>query len=234
MTSYPAQPADRNTMHTHTLAIATALVAASAGFGGSALATPVTLNFEGTVSQAQFDPFDPLNGAVGPGSPLYTYLNFDTAVVDADASPNLGSYTLSGGAYGLAALIGPILFPIMHSVNISVVNGIGGAPDQYAVFAWEGTAGGLGDYFSMSILLQDDSGTVFDSDALPVGLPDIGRFDVSSFDISGQYTNLDGQFIQYEVLGDISPAATVPEPAALSLVSLALLGCVGATLRQRR
>lgn len=208
------------------------ILAAAAWAGDAARAEPITLNLEGTVTQVVFDPFDPLAGAVAPGSGLYTYLNFDTSAVDAAPSPQLGSYTLSGGSYGLAAVVGPVLFPVMHSVNISIVDGVGGGPDQYTVFAWEGVAGGLGDYFSMSILLQDDTGTAFGSDALPGTLPDIGRFNLRGFTLAGQYTDIDSNFIQYEVQGDIGPAA-VPEPAALGLVSLALAGCALASRRRR-
>lgn len=182
------------------------------------------------VTQAIFDPFDPLVGVVAPGADLYSYLNFDTSAVDAAPSANLGSYTLSGGTYGFAALVGGVPFPLMHSVNISIVDGVDGGPDQYSVFAWEGAAGGLGDYFSMSILLQDDTGAAFNSDALPAGLPDLARFAVRTFDLAGQYTDLDNNFVQYEVQGNV----TVPEPATANLVVLALLGCAATARAGRR
>lgn len=206
------------------------ILSAVAALNGPASAAPITLNFQGVVTQAIFDPFDPLGGVVAPGAGLYSYLNFDTSAVDAAPSANLGSYTLSGGTYGFAAFVGGVLFPLMHSVNISIVDGVGGGPDQYSVFAWEGTAGGLGDYFSMSILLQDDTGTAFNSDALPAGLPDLARFDLRTFDLAGQYTDLNNNFIQYEVQGNV----TVPEPATASLVALALLGCAATARAGRR
>ncbi|WP_425259360.1 hypothetical protein ACPOLB_00705 [Rubrivivax sp. RP6-9] len=209
--------------HVQRAAHAAALAAAMA-LGGAAFAAPITLNYSGVVSQTSFDPFDPLEGVVVAGSRFYAYLNFDTVAVDAEASPHLGSYTLGGFPYGVAAVVGPVLFPLMHNVNISVVDGVDGGPDQYAVFAWEGTAGGLGDYFSISMLLQDDSGMAIDSDALPTVVPDLSRFSVRTFTLAGQYTDMDAAFVQYEVQGNL----TVPEPAAVGLVAVALLGCAAA------
>ena len=163
-------------------------------------------------------------GAVTVGSRLYSYLNFDSSVADAAPGADLGSYTLSGGSYGFAPVVGNIVFPLMRTVNISIVNGVGAGPDQYSVFASEGSAGGLGDYFTLSILLQDDTGLAFNSDALPSTVPDLGQFAVRTFDLTGQYTDLNGDFIQYEVQGQLQP---VPEPGTLGLVALALLAGAG-------
>lgn len=210
--------------------IAAGIVTASSALSGPIWAAPITLNFVGQVTQTSFDPFDPLMGAVTVGSPLYSFLNFDTNAVDAAPSPNLGSYTLSGFPYGFAPFVGSIAFPLMRTVNISIVNGVGGGPDQYSVFASEGTAGGLGDYFSMSILLDDATGTAFSSDALPAGIPDLSRFAVRTFVLAGQYTNTNSDFIQYEIQGNVS----VPEPSTAGIVALALLGCAATARWGRR
>lgn len=204
-------------MSTPTRFFRAALLVACAGLGATAQAAPFTINFAGIVSQVQFDPTDPLGGAVAPGGSLYTYVNLDSAAVDAAPAPDLGSYTVSGGTYGVAAVINSIVFPVMRSVNISVVDGAAGSPDLYSLFAWEGTAGGLGDYFTLSMLLQDDTGTALTGDALPLSAPDPGRFGVRSFRLAGQYTDLTGQFIQYEVMGHL-----IPEPGSLALAGLAL------------
>lgn len=194
-------------------------------------ATPFTLNFEGVVTQAGFDPFDPLGGAVHAGTPLYSYLNFDSAATDAAASPNLGSYTVSGGTYGFAGYLGSVLFPIMRTVNISVLDGMAGGPDQYTVFASEGVQDGLSDYFSLSILLQDDSGTALSGDALPTTLPDIARYGIRTFDFFGQYTNLDGVFVQYEVQGVITPVSSPGTPGLLAAAAVAAALVRGRRLR---
>lgn len=193
-------------------------------------AAPVTFTFQGAVTQVSVDPTGPLAGLIGPGSPILAYLNFDTAAPDADASPQLGSYTFSGFPFGVAPIVGPVVFLVMHAVNISVVDGVAGVgPDLYSVFAWEGSAGGLGDYFSLSLLLEDDTGSAFSSDALPSGLPELSRFSTSTLLISGQYTDLNQTFVQYEIQGRL-----LPEPATFSLVALALSGCVAAGRRQWR
>jgi hypothetical protein len=204
-----------------------AVFAASAG-APAAMAAPITINFQGVVTQAVFDPLDPLNGAVQAGSPMYSYLNFDSTAADTAPDPQLGSYTVSGGTNGMAVLLANIVFPIMRTVNISVVNGQAGMPDMYTVYAFEGVQDGLSDYFSMSMVLQDDSGTAFSSDALPLQAPDTHLFGLRSFNLFGQYTDLDGVFVQYEVQGEV----TVPEPDTLALLAAAAVAT--ALLRQRR
>lgn len=204
--------------------------AAFAALAGApaAMAAPMTINFQGVVTQAVFDPFDPLSGAVQAGSPMYSYLNVDSTAADTAPSPQLGSYTVSGGTHGMVVLLANIVFPIMRTVNISVVNGQAGMPDMYTVYASEGVQDGLSDYFSMSMVLQDDSGTAFSSDALPLQAPDMQLFGLRSFNLFGQYTDLDGVFVQYEVQGEV----TVPEPGTLAL--LAAAGMAMALLRRRR
>lgn len=194
-----------------------------------ARAVPFTLNLNGVVTSASFDPFDPLGGAVQAGSPMLALLNFDSDAVDAAPGPNLGSYTVSGGSLGFAALVGSVLFPVLRTVNISVVDGVAGGPDQYTVFASEGVQDGLSDWFGVSILLQDDSGTAITGDALPLGRPDLSRFGVRSIDLSGQFTNVDGVFMQYEVQGLLTP---VDAPGTLALLGAAV--AVAAGLRGRR
>ncbi len=211
---------------------ATLLASAALACCLPAQATPFTLNFEGVVTDANFDPFDPLGGAVHAGSTLYSYLNSDSAAADAAAGPNLGSYTVSGGTYGFAGVIDGIVFPVMRTVNISVFDGPLGGPDQYTVFASEGVQDGLSDYFSLSILLQDDSGTAITGDALPTTLPDSARFGTRTFNFFGQYTNVDGVFVQYEVQGLITPATPVSSPGTLAL--LAAAGAAAALARGRR
>ncbi len=215
-------------MNTRPAARAATLALALSLVGASALADPVTWNIAGTVTQVNFDPIDPTGGRLPVGAPLYTYLNFDTATPDAVADPHVGSYSLSGFPYGMAAVVGSVVMPVMHTINIAIVDGVGGGPDQYSVFASEGLPDGASDYFSFSMLLQDDSGTAFDGDALPATLPDFSRFSVRQFNLSGQYTAIDSTFYQYEILGVVH----VPEPATLGLAALALLGAHAAGRRR--
>lgn len=198
--------------------LATAMTAAA---NDPVMAAPIALNFAGVVTQAIFDPYDPLGGAVQAGSRLLAYMNFDSATPDSIADAGTGSYSWSDGANGLSAVVGGVIFPLMRSLTISVVNGPPGGIDQYLVFASEGTAGGLGNYFSMSMLLEDATGNAFIDDTLPTTTPDLDRFAVRSFTLNGQYTSTTGTFIQYEVQGLLA----VPEPASAALVALGMLGC---------
>ncbi|MCV2371337.1 PEP-CTERM sorting domain-containing protein [Roseateles oligotrophus] len=200
-----------------------------AGINHEAHSAPVTFNFAGQVTQTVFDPFDPLSGAVQVGTPMYSYMNFDTSASDLNPAADVGSYAWTGGTYGFAAVLGSVLFPVMHSLSISVVDGAPGGIDQYLVHAWEGTQAGLNDYFSISLTLQDDTGTAFSSDALPSTRPDLGKFALRSFVLTGQYTDLNSNFIQYEVQGNL-----VPEPATLALTGLGLLGCAGFSRRGKK
>jgi len=208
-------------------ALATTLTVAT---NGAAWAAPITFNFSGVVAQTVFDPFDPFGGAVQTGSSLYTYVNFDSVATDAIPGAGAGSYSWSGGTYGLAAFVGSLAFPVMRSLSISVVDGDLGGPDQYLVFASEGIAGGLGDYFSMSMLLEDGTGSAFSSDALPLTSPDFSKFATRSFTLNGQYTDASGEFIQYEVQGNL----VIPEPHTAALVGLGMLGCAVVRTRRKR
>ncbi len=209
-----------------------AALCATLGCGPAAQAAPVTLTFGGVTTQAVFDPFDPLNGAVQPGSPMVAYLNFDSAAADAAPAPGIGSYTVTGGTYGLAAFLGNVLFPVMRTVNLTIVDGAAGGPDLLTLFASEGVQDGLSDYFSMSVLLEDDSGTAFSSDVLDWAALDLGRFNAGSFGLTGQYTTLDGVFVQYEALGTM--ALPVPEPGTLALRAAAGLAALSRRTGRRR
>ena len=202
-------------------AAAAALGLGALALPGLAVAAPVTLNFAGQVSQTSFDPFDPFSGAVHAGTPMSSYLNIDTSTADSAPASDFGSYTWSGGTFGLGVLMGAVMFPTLRSVNISIIDGSPGAFDQYLMYAWEGVAGGLADFFSMTMLLQDDTGTALNSDALPTGVPDLGRFAIRTFTASGQYTDVNGDFIQYEVQGNL-----VSEPGSVVLVGIALAACL--------
>jgi hypothetical protein len=160
------------------------------------------------------------------GSRLGLTLQFDNPAVDAAADPNFGSYAFSGGTYGLFASLGAWSVAL-HSFTISIINGTAGGPDLLAVYATNGVEGGLNDFSSLSMLLQDDSGTAFSSDALPSSLGDIGQFNVSTFDLIQQFTDANGNFVQYEIQGNL-----VPEPTTFALVFGGLLSCAVARHRQ--
>ncbi|MCV2422695.1 PEP-CTERM sorting domain-containing protein [Paucibacter sp. DJ2R-2] len=211
------------------MAVVVGVLAVLATPGGFAVADPITLHYSGVVTQASFDPYNPWQGAVSVGSAFGAGLHFDTSAVDAAASSSLGSYTLSGLTYSFAPKLGLSELHAMSTVNISIVDGVGGGPDQYTVFASEGVADGLEAYYTMAIVLDDASGTAFNSDALLAGLPDFTQFSVRTFALTGRYFDPQDRLIQYEIQGDL----TVPEPGTALLGALALLGCTAATRRQK-
>ncbi len=93
------------------------MLAVAATLSATAFARPITLSFNGTVTQTSFDPFDPLAGAVGVGSDFCAHLHFDTDMVDAASSLRPGAYTHSNSPFGLVAVAGPVLFPQMGTVG---------------------------------------------------------------------------------------------------------------------
>lgn len=215
----------------HTAAAALALAAALATAGGAARADTVTLQLTGSVGQATFDPADPWAGAAAPGAPFRAEIRFDTLAPDADPSPQVGSYSASGPGFGVATFIGPLAMPPMSHVSIGLVDGVDGGPDQYTLYAFEGTADGLDDYLSLSILMQDDSGSALSGDAWRAPEPElVARFALRQFTLSGRFTDATGALVQHELQGTLA----VPEPASVGLVGLALLGGAAAGLRACR
>lgn len=189
-----------------TLALTAALLVSP---GLDACAAPVTVLLQGEVTQEQFDPFDPLGARVVVGSPMHAFLNFDDAAADAAGDSGLGVYALVGGTWGVATVIGSVLFPTLHAVTVSVLDGAGTGPDEIALVASEGNFSGLNDAFVMTMLFVDPSGTALSGDTLT--LPStavLARFAQRGFVYAGQYTDADTAFVQFEIQGRFS----VPEP----------------------
>jgi hypothetical protein len=111
--------------------------------------------------------------------------------------------------------IGGNLFSINGGLNIGVANDISGGVDQYTVFAEKGIAGGLNDYLTLQLFLQDSTGTVFDDTSL-VKLTQTYTVssDITTFFLDGVQT-LNGTTYQFQVQGNIT---NVPEPATVTLL----------------
>ena len=74
--------------------------------------------------------------------------------------------------------IGGNPFNANELLNIGVTNNIGSGVDQYTVLGQQGTPGGLSDFLTLELFLQDDQGTAFSSTALPLTPPDLSQFEV--------------------------------------------------------
>src|SRR6059058_4841348 len=84
-------------------------------------AGPIAFNFTGTVSQV---PIDDFATGIQFGDAITGSFTFDSTAADAIVAPTAGSYTATGPAFGMTAVIGPgtLLFQVSGSMNIGILN----------------------------------------------------------------------------------------------------------------
>jgi hypothetical protein len=182
---------------------------------------PFKLTFNGTVTSVFTDPSDPFAGTIDVGTHMAGFANYETSTLDDDPSPDVGSYSMfSSPPLGMALFIGGNTFAASDFLNISVANNIGTGVDQLTMLAQNPfpTPGGLADYLSMQLFLEDPTGTVFNSDALPTSQPYMGNFQVRNFFIDGVKT-INGETVQFQIQGNVS----VPEANSIFLLGIGLL-----------
>jgi hypothetical protein len=205
-------------------------------FAGNSQAVPVDVEFKGTVTTYFVDPAntDPFGGSILSGTSFLGHYLYDSA---ATPNPNpaptngIASYTSTGLAYGMNVNIGGTPFAIDGSLNVGVANNISGGVDQYTVFAEKGIAGGLNDYLTLQLFLQDSTGTVFNNTGLvPLTSTNVQSFDVKSFFLDGVQT-INGKTYQFQVQGNING---IPEPTTVTLLGAGLLGWVTACRRKAK
>jgi hypothetical protein len=201
-----------------------------AALSAPALAGPLFFNFTGTVTQTNFDPSDPFGGSIVFGTPIMGTYVFDSATPDSDPSGSSGSYQHSGVPYGLSINIGGNVFSTNDFLAVNVLNG--GGFDQYGVLA---CAGGAGACFSgdltVSILMQDATGTALSSDALPGIAPSLAAFQSRTVAFNRNYFDDAGTFFQIQIDGTLDSLIAVPEPSTAVAV---LLGCAFLAIARRK
>jgi hypothetical protein len=172
--------------------------------------------FTGTVTQV---PIDDIFGDITFQDPISGSFSFDSSALDLVASPTTGSYDFTA-PFGTDVQVGSHAFGAAGFLNISILNSF---VDQYTVLA-ESSSGDL----SLDLNLQDSTGTIFSSDALPLIAPSLAGFDQRDFHLVDQLTDgalqVDGQITS---LGESS----APEPAAVGLVGTGLAALL---VRSRR
>jgi hypothetical protein len=189
-------------------------------------AVPVIFAFGGTVTQTSFDPDDPFNNTIQFGTligGIYVFESTTANAIPPPADASLGSYSVSGPPYGMTVNIGGNIFNTNELLNIGVANNIGPGVDQYTVLAQQGTPGGLSDFLTLELFLQDDQGTAFSSTALPLTPPDLSQFEVHQFRLDALQT-IGGTVFQYEIQGSVNSLARIPEPGTVPLLGAGLVG----------
>jgi len=199
---------------------------------GIVQAAPIHFKFDGMVFDAFADPDDPFGGAIDFGTSMSGVYTFDTTAVDLiTSSDNVGVYSFNGSPYGMTIDIGGVIFDTSETLTISVANDIAGV-DQYTVLAQQGTPGGLDDFLSMELFLEDWTGTAFSNDDLLLDASVLDDFIVRDFFMEGVQT-IAGTTYQFQVQG-ITDTFTVPEPTPILLIGIGLAGLSLTRRRQKR
>lgn len=179
----------------------------------SAPAAPITFAYTGEVTSVRDDgPY--LDGSITVGTPFWGTYTFESSTPDDYPNVPWARYTFPASAQlimtlhvGSYSLVAPIAY-------IGVDNG---AKDTYGVssrpfnFSTKQALSGFA--------YTDLSGTVFESDSLPLEPPDIARFnDFGSF----RFASTDQVGDSFSVDGRVLTITPEPEAALLALVSLSL------------
>jgi hypothetical protein len=198
-------------------------------FPVSAGASTVMFTFSGQLTQvASLDPASPFPDPVDVGTPFSGTFNFDSNALDGVlADVNTGSYTSTGGSFGMSLTLAGLSFDFSE-VNIGVLNNYAGPWDYYLVTFAENPSAGNPTGILLELTLIDTTATAFGSDGLPLSAPALGNFSGRSFLFTDTI-----QDNQVEVEGSIDTLAEVPEPASLVLLGLPLASMVRQRLRRR-
>ena len=195
-----------------------------------ALASQITFHFTGTVTQTNFDPSDPFGGSIGFGTAITGSYTFDSATPDSDPSVSSASYQHAGPPYGLSINIGGNLFSTNDFLAVNVLNGAG--IDQYGVLACNGgSAACFSGDLTVSMLMQDATGTALASAALPVAPPPVAAFPSRTLSLYRNYFDDAGTFYQIQIDGTLDSLTAVPEPSTTTSL---LLGCALFAIARRK
>ena len=185
---------------------------------GRSDAAVLNFQFTGTVTQV---PLDEVFGDIASGDEIQGGFSFDTSATDLiPADPATGSYQF-GAPFEMAFTVGTHQFTA-ELRNIGVLNSF---IDQFSVL---GTSAS-GD-LSLELFLQDNTGSVFSNDHLPVTALPLGSFAQRDFHLNAVFA---GGEVQVDGQISATTTSTVPEPGS-AVAILAGLALLGLARRKRR
>ena len=186
------------------------------------LSSPITFQFTGTISQV---PLDEVFGDITQGQPMTGDFTFESTSPDlVPADPSTGSYQAPAGPpYVFNVSFAGHAFSASDSLGVAVFNA---SVDQYSVMA---TNALLSE--TLEIFLQDNTGTVFANDSLPLSPPLLSAFATSPVAFSLDATFGAGEV---QVNGTVDSltcsscsATAAPEPSSAALLGSAFAGALG-------
>lgn len=204
------------------IALLLVLILGMASFSRSAEGALITIAIEGVVDEVA-DGRGYLEGRIEVGDVITGRYSYDSATPDQDwlwgsASDTVGRYHYFSGPYGVAVSAGGLVFqsdPGNLSFVVGIVNDNQQGEDGYWIDSYNNAALFNGTLVGgISWLLSDPGGTVFFSDALPTNAPVLTEWQFNRLAITGSARN------GFAVLGHITSAGAVPEPATVLLLGL--------------
>lgn len=183
-------------------------------------AAPLSLQFSANVTQV---PVDDAFGDITVGELIRGSFSFDPAALDlVPADPATGVYA-STSPFGMTVTIGSHDFTTSGSITIGILNSF---VDQYTVLATSAS-----NDLTLELFFQDNTGTAFSNDRLPLTLPALSDFQQRDFHLDAIFdlgeVQVDGQ------VGS-SDAQAAPEPASAALYACAFALLALARLRRHR
>jgi hypothetical protein len=167
---------------------------------GLSYGIPVTFVYNGVVTAVGVDD---IYGDIAAGDVFQVSFTFDSNSGDLiPGDSNSASYLSAGGPYSVTLTLPTHVFVAADSVSIGILNSF---IDQYTVFA-QGSGGAL----TLELLLQDNSGTAWATDGLPLVAPPLSAFPFNEF----HFREVQGS-LEVQVDGQLTGLAEVPEPSTV-------------------
>ena len=210
--------------------VSTAVVAACFCLQNDVQAAPITFEVSALVSSLQ-GPAALANvfPSVALGQSVTGKYTFDPFAADASpADPTEGLYPVAGSSYGMTFSAGGVTFTSNAMVMVIRNDAVGGIYDEYIAFFSTATPfspanasppSTASTNFSIQLALTSTNTSLYSSDALPSGVPNLSDFDFRP-DFSLSFFDLAGNF------GVVEATATsvreVPEPGTMTLLGLGI------------